>query len=133
MKDLSTQSRPSEDLAISAAERAIEGGIALARAEAKLALLRTREFAVGAVAALALTLIAGFLAQIAVALLVLGPLVQAQLDPATVVVLLAVPAVLAVVAAILAFRAVRNLARQTSHARTSMPSYAPQHSTLAKT
>ena len=89
-----------------AAGEVVDGAVNLLRAEAKLALLECRLILQRAIVAIAWTLLSGFLLQVAVALLVLGPLVTLELSTLSRLLLILVPSLLAVVCTAVACRAV---------------------------
>jgi hypothetical protein len=107
-----TVPNPAEPTAVvPATERAIESAVDLARAETRLALLRAKAISIRAVKTITATLLAGFLLQIGIALLVLVPLEGISGGNAAVTIIVCVTLLCSLVCGGLAMRGLAQLDR----------------------
>ena len=87
----------------------VESAVLLAKAEAKLALIEARGLVQKAIGALAWVIFAGFILHASILLLVLGPLVSAELPPAVRWGLIGAPFVVALVIGWFAVRSLKEV------------------------
>lgn len=87
----------------------VESAVTLAKAELRLTIVEARTLVIKVVGALAWVLLAGFALQVAVAMLVLGPLLTSDISETARWSLIIAPSVLALVLALVAFNIIKKV------------------------
>ncbi len=87
----------------------VESAVTLAKAELRLTIIEARTLVLKVVAALAWVLLAGFALQVAVAMLVLGPLLTSELSETARWILIISPSVLALGLSLVAFNIIKKV------------------------
>jgi uncharacterized membrane protein YqjE len=95
----------------------VESAVTLAKAELRLAIVETRTLLLRVIGALAWVLLAGFALQVAVAMLVLGPLLSTEMSDGSRWSLIVAPCVLAFALCLYAFNTIKRVRHDTSTSR----------------